>query len=224
MQETLKFEYTNLFVASFLKFAENNHFNFFLSFAKSQNTFLMLKFEEQNFKSLQEKLTNSRFTYIKNSQNLNPQTYLEFEGEMIFVDIPSFITGQEQDEMRFLDILRTLQGKEKTFIGITNDNFQAQFYFKDLQSRFNASVCINFENEMNFDFNSIGVDFLYQNGIKIEPEVLEFMLLHIERDMPSFIIFIEELKKFVEVNKKVKKSHIEEIFKNYEKARNKADF
>ena len=162
MQETLKFEYTNLFVTSFLKFAENNHFNFFLSFAKSQNTFLMLKFEEQNFKSLQEKLANSKFTYICNSQNFNTSIYLNFEGELIFVDISSFITQKEEDEMKLLDILRTLQGKEKTFIGITYNNFVPKFYLKDLESRFNACVSINFENEMNFDFQAIGVDFLYQ--------------------------------------------------------------
>ena len=224
MQEAFNFENTNPFVVSFLKFAGNYHFNFFLSFARSQNTFLMLKFEEENFKALQQKLAKSQFTYIKNSQNFNQDLYLNFEGELIFVDIPSFITQKEEDEMKFLDILRTLQGKEKTFIGIVNNNFEVKFYFQDLQSRFNASVSINFENEMNFDFNSIGVDFLYQNGIKIAPEVLNFMLLHVERDMSSFIIFIEELKKFVEVNKKIKKSHIEEIFKNYEKARNSKGF
>ena len=219
MQETLNFSSYNFITTAFFSFVEKKYFNFFLSFARSQNTFLLLKFKDSNFDEIVNKIISSDINYISNTLSYNPFNLDKFE-DLTFLNIPSFLTQKDDDEMAFLDVSRTLASYDKTFIGILPESFKPKFKFKDVQSRFDAAVSIDFEDDTTFDFKSIAVDFLFQNGIKIESEVLEFMIVSIERDITSFSIFIEELKKFVEVNKnKIKKSHFKHILKNYEKAR-----
>jgi chromosomal replication initiation ATPase DnaA len=221
MQTSLEFETKNLITAAFLGFAERKYFNFFLSFARSQNSFLRLNLSKENFEKITDNL--GKFKYFEKNK---ADGYLEVNlDDLIFINLKSFLTGRLEDELLFLDIFRTLQGKDQTFIGLSYSSFVPKFALPDVKSRFDASIVMDFENETNFDFTKIGVDFMMQNGIKIEPSVLDFMLKNVERDIPSLTIFISELKKFVEINKKkVTKNNFEEIFKNYEKARGKADF
>jgi hypothetical protein len=51
------------------------------------------------------------------------------------------------------------------------------------------------------------------------------MLKYLERDIKSFSLFIEELKKFIEIKeRKITKHHFKQIFINYENVRNQGDF
>jgi chromosomal replication initiation ATPase DnaA len=223
MQTTFEFSSKNLINTTIFSFVEGGYFNFFISFARSHNTFLRLVLKEENFEQVHAGLKNSGLVYLE-SKTLKAN-YLEITEDVIFLDIPSFLRGELEIELLFLDILRSLAGRDKTFIGLMPENFIPNFALPDVASRFKASLPINFESDTNFNFFKIAMDFLKQNGILTQEEVLEFMLKNVERDIASFSIFIEELKKFVETHKiKVKRSHFKEIFENYEKARNKKDF
>jgi hypothetical protein len=212
MQEVLDFSAReSLTSKAFLTFVERRYFNFFLSFAKTQNTFIVLQFQDANYTKIKDVL----HSYIKNGDDIVALN------QDIFVDIPSFITGKIDDEMRFLNLQKTILSKDATFMGLMPYSFKLNFVLEDLKSRFNSAIFIKFEKDTNFDFKTIALEFLLINGIKVEESVLDFMLLYVERDIASLTIFIQELKKFIEVNKmQVKKTHLKQIFESYEKARN----
>jgi chromosomal replication initiation ATPase DnaA len=222
MQTAFDFSSKNLINTTIFSFAKGGYFKPFIDFARFHNTFLRLILKEDKFNELALGFKNLDLTYIENTKL--DANYLAIEDDVIFLNLPSFLTGSLENELLFLDILRSLAGRDKTFIAIMSENFIPKFSMEDVSSRFNASMPLNFESDTNFNFFEMGASFLKQNGILIEEDVLEFMLRAIDRDIASFAIFIQELKNFIETRKiKVKKSHFKEIFENYEKARNKGD-
>ena len=198
MQEVLKFPSCTVISNAFFDFIKRGYFNFFISFAESHNTFLIVSFEEQNFKDVVIHIPKLQFDSI-NFINLSLED-ISLDGEILLLD----------------------SVKKSNVICLIPKGFKPHFILKDVESRFNAAFLMNFEDSPDLNFAHIGRDFLLKNGIHVELEVLEKMLLHVERDVKSFTIFIEELRLFVETYKvKVKKHHFKQILHEYEKRRNK---
>jgi hypothetical protein len=221
MQTTFNFNNKSPISVAFFNFAQVGNFNFFTSFAFAQNTFINLKLEEENFNQITNELAKSNFQYVIKGNT----DYLSIKEGLVFVNLPSFLTKNFENELLFLDISRTLISKGISFIGLSNSRFSPQFALPDLRSRFESSLKVSFEDEAKLDFHLICAEFLRENGIFIKEDVLSFMMSGIERTSRSFSLFVAELKRFVETNKvKIKRSHFEEILQNYEKARNQANF
>lgn len=230
MQTSFNFKSEHLITTTFFKFVEAGYFNFFLSFALSQNSFIVLKLPSQNIKEITTKMASlpisNNYVYYENNQNLQTKSYLEAEkGNVIFINLASFFVKRIESELMFLDLFKTLASKEISFIGLLPSDFTPRFSLLDLESRFKGAIGLDFINEANFDFYQIAQHFLHTNGIKIDGEVLKSIMFNIKRDIPSLTIFVEELKRFVEVHKvKITRGHFKTILENYEKRIGKANF
>lgn len=217
MQSSFNFSSEHFLTSTFFRFVEKKYFNFFLSFGASESSFIILKFPENVMKEVFIKLRAKYCFFEKNFENPSYK-----ENEIIFCNLESYIGKGINGELQFLDFTKSVISKGMSFIGIASENFNPNFALLDVKSRYNAAIPLIFTSDTPFDFHDIAINFLHKNGIKLEPEILKLMILQVERDIASFTILIEELKKFIETNKvKVNRHHLKTIFENYEKARSK---
>lgn len=221
MQSSFNFNSEHFLTTTFFNFVEKKYFNFFLSFGASQNSFIILKFPAGVMKEIVAKLRSGKFCYFEKNLE-NPEYKAE---EIVFCNLESYLGKGTNGELRFLDFSKSILPQGVSFIGIISENFIPNFSLLDVKSRYDAAIPLVFASDTPFDFHEIALNFLHKNGIKLEPEILNSMMLQINRDISSFTIFIEELKKFIETHKvKVNRHHFKTILENYEKARNKANF
>ena len=223
MQTSFHFQSEHLITTTFFKFVEAGYFNFFLSFASSQNSFLILKLPQENIKEITSKMSanpvGTKYIYFENNQNIKAKSYLDAEeNDIVFINLASYFTKKIESELMFLYLFKTLSSKDISFVGLLPNDWNPQFALLDLKSRFNGAIGLDFVNEANFDFYQVAYHFLYTNGMKVDGEVLRSIMLHVERDIKSLTIFVVELKKFVESHKvKINRNHFRIILENYEK-------
>ena len=219
-QETFNFGQENFITTIFFDFLEKKYFNFFLSFGAAQSSFIVLKLPDYNLQEVLVKLRSKNFCLLENKGE--KQINLK---QTIFVNLEAYFGKGIESELNFLDFMKGIIPQGVCFLAVCSEDFAPKFNLLDVKSRFESAIFLNFTSDTPFDFYELAQHFLLKHAIKVEPEILKAMILQIDREIKSFTIFIEELKKFIEANKvKVNRHHFKAIFENYENRRKTGSF
>lgn len=216
MQNSFHFEVQNpenLVAKSFLSFIESDAFENLLVFAVANSTFVSLSFTEDIFSEICSQVKKSYGLIDRRSK---PKASRQYS----FCNLNSFFTGKEEDEIKFLDLIKSRLPEEK-FIGIFTKDGISPFKLYDLKTRFDASVTLDYKFQGNLDFIGFAKYFFQKNALIVSDEILNLMLLNTERTLPSFAIFLEELKHFIEETKETpNRQNFRQILLRYEQKKN----